>query len=95
MENAPVYQNILKPTFAELKAKEKHLCGAVDEMRQNCEMLLSIVTMHIRDLRHAAGSTDAATLDLAQPERWLAITATHFQEGLMTLKRSLTQPTSF
>jgi hypothetical protein len=34
-------------------------------------------------------------LDAAQPERWIAIARTHFQEGLMALTRAVAQPGSF
>lgn len=34
-------------------------------------------------------------LEEAQPERWIAIARTHFQEGLMALTRAVAQPSSF
>jgi len=34
-------------------------------------------------------------IDDAQPERWIAIANTHFQEGLMALVRALAQPGGF
>jgi hypothetical protein len=38
---------------------------------------------------------ELARLDAAQPERWIAIANTHFQEGLMALTRAVAQPSSF
>ncbi len=34
-------------------------------------------------------------IDDAQPERWVAIANTHFQEGLMALVRAVAQPSGF
>jgi hypothetical protein len=38
---------------------------------------------------------EIARLNAAQPERWIAIAQTHFQEGLMALTRAVAQPSSF
>jgi hypothetical protein len=40
-------------------------------------------------------SNEQHRLDAAQPERWIAIARTHFQEGLMALTRAVAQPGSF
>lgn len=34
-------------------------------------------------------------LDAAQPERWIALANTHFQQGLMALVRAVAQPEGF
>lgn len=40
-------------------------------------------------------NAEIARIDAAQPERWIAIARTHFQEGLMALTRAIAQPGSF
>ena len=42
-----------------------------------------------------AARAEIMRLDAAQPERWIAIANTHFQEGLMALTRAVAQPSSF
>ena len=42
-----------------------------------------------------AARAEIMRLDAAQPERWIAIANTHFQEGLMALTRAVAQPGSF
>lgn len=44
---------------------------------------------------HQVDHVETARLDTAQPERWASIGATHFQEGLMALTRSIEQPEHF
>lgn len=42
-----------------------------------------------------AGKNERVRLAEAQPDRWASIGATHLQEGLMALTRSVAQPTFF
>ncbi len=44
---------------------------------------------------HTSAKAEIARIDAAQPERWIAIANTHFQEGLMALTRAVAQPSSF
>ena len=54
---------------------------------------------------HTDGQVDAARavpdqdeitrISEAQPARWISISQTHFQEGLMCLTRAVAQPTFF
>lgn len=38
---------------------------------------------------------EIARIDAAQPERWIALANTHFQQGLMALVRAVAQPEGF
>jgi hypothetical protein len=59
--------------------------------------LLQAVRVHVAAQRTVIPMPDGekARLDAAQPERWIAIAQTHFQEGLMALTRAVAQPSSF
>ncbi len=64
--------------------------------------IIDLVLSHVAAQRHAVQRTATAfqgpeqkRLDEAQPERWIAIARTHFQEGLMALTRAVAQPGFF
>ena len=50
---------------------------------------------HEEDAEIKVAKAEIARIDAAQPERWIAIANTHFQEGLMALTRAVAQPGSF
>ena len=55
---------------------------------------LALTYPEVARLREQA-KAEIARIDAAQPERWIAIANTHFQEGLMALTRAVAQPSSF
>lgn len=48
-----------------------------------------------RESDTVAGGEEISRINAAQPERWISIARTHFQEGLMALTRAVAQPGSF
>lgn len=63
------------------------------------ERLFNEVIDHLTAQRKAANESltpvEGARITKAQPERWLSIARTHFQEGLSAAVRAVAQPTSF
>lgn len=75
---------------------------------EEIEAFLGQVRGHIKTVRsnarsaagpegdeNAEGVAEMQRVEAAEPERWLALSRTHFQEGLMALVRSIAQPGSF
>lgn len=46
-------------------------------------------------VHHPENLEERGRLDAAEPERWASIGRTHFQEGLMALRRAVEQPGGF
>lgn len=75
----------------EIKAKGAEL----GELLGKAQSHLSRQSVAAINSEHAGDNTEVARLDQAQPQRWVSISRTHFQEGLMALTRSIAQPTFF
>lgn len=57
---------------------------------------LDAATAHVKQQWAAIkDGEESDRLEAAQPDRWIAIARTHFQEGLMALTRAVAQPGSF
>jgi len=57
---------------------------------------LAAASAHVLKQRASAVTEEESKrVQAAEPERWIAIARTHFQEGLMALTRAVAQPGSF
>ena len=88
--------------YRELSEKDIELMNKVKALGPLMEAVIAEVKAHVsmqRKFSLVEGEVDADSatdrLNRAQPERWAAIGATHFQEGLMALTRAVAQPTFF
>ena len=88
--------------YRSLTQTEVDLINQIKAMGARLEELSEIVKTHVaeqRDASHKLPETgrgmEQSRLDRANPERWIAISKTHFQEGLMALTRAVAQPTTF
>lgn len=89
--------------YRQLSAEEAALMNTIKAAGADFQTLLIAVTLHIAKQRHEAKAISSIDykpgeherIDAAQPERWIAIARTHFQEGLMALTRAVAQPGSF
>jgi len=85
--------------YRQLNVEEAALINGIKALGTPMQQALHEVLRHIAQQRHAAKVAEAGgelmRIDDAQPERWVAIARTHFQEGLMALTRAVAQPGSF
>lgn len=75
----------------EIKAKGAEL----EALTQKLAQYLADQDAAARESADDAGRLEVIRLNKAQPVRWLSVGRTHFQEGLMSLTRSVAQPTFF
>ena len=66
---------------------------AMQHVRKQRMVLMSLPTDTQEQFE--AKRVELKRIEAAQPERWIAIANTHFQEGLMALTRAVAQPSSF
>lgn len=60
------------------------------------ELIEKIRKVHVDQRRTTADDAEETDrINQAEPERWVSIGRTHFQEGLMALTRSIAQPGFF
>ena len=60
------------------------------------ELIEKIRKVHVDQRRvNADNAEETDRINQAEPERWVSIGRTHFQEGLMALTRSIAQPGFF
>lgn len=60
------------------------------------ELIEKIRKVHVDQRRvNADNAEEMDRINQAEPERWVSIGRTHFQEGLMALTRSIAQPGFF
>lgn len=82
--------------YRELNETEIALMNKIKEKGQELAALISDVTVALETQRmNPKDGADAQRMVLAEPMRWVKISQTHFQEGLMALTRSVAQPTFF
>lgn len=94
--------------YRQLSSEELALINTIKSLGNvSMQLVLEQVNSHIkrqrrRSKREAENDTqlkllteEPQRLDQAEPERWVAIARTHFQEGLMALTRAVAQPGSF
>lgn len=93
--------------YRELTQAEIDLMNEIKLKGAELEDLLIKAASHVQRQKDAAQTaqpgeplTDAQHTELdrlfaAQPDKWIEISATHFQEGLMALTRAIAQPTFF
>ena len=86
--------------YRQLNAQEAALMNALkmqlgNTMLESLREVSAYVTQQRADAKSAGLYDEVTRIDLAQPERWIAIARTHFQEGLMALTRAVAQPGSF
>lgn len=88
--------------YRALTQTEVDMINAIKQMGVELENLTEAVKAHVASQREASHKLpetgrgeECARLDKAQPERWIAVSRTHFQEGLMALTRAIAQPTTF
>lgn len=88
--------------YRELSQADIDLMNRVKSLGPLAEEILAEVAFHVAAQRanlppagSAERSVECARLDRSQPERWMAVARTHFQEGLMALTRAVAQPTFF
>lgn len=76
----------------EIKTKGAELGGLVEKLRGHLKDHRLKVS---KDLVGEELVAEVDRLEAATPERWVSVGATHLQEGLMALTRSVAQPTFF
>lgn len=85
--------------YRELSADEIALMNEIKNAGVSMQRLIEMVAGHFDEQAKAAAAADSLEeifrIRNAQPERWVGIARTHFQEGLMALTRSVAQPRSF
>ena len=83
--------------YRELTQEEVDLMNKVKEIGDHIEEVLREVNLSIISQYHLAkdDSAELKRLEGAEPSRWLSISKTHFQEGLMAATRAVAQPTKF
>jgi len=86
--------------YRQLNVQEAALMNALkmqlgNTMQESLHEVSAYVTQQRADARRAGLHDEVTRIDAAQPERWIAIARTHFQEGLMALTRAVAQPGSF
>jgi len=89
--------------YRQLSEAEGALMSKIESvMAEACLEAISDVKSHVAMQRFEQlklptiqAKAEIARIDAAQPERWIAIAQTHFQEGLMALTRAVAQPSSF
>ena len=94
--------------YRDLSIEEIHLMNQIKEEGVVLAQLLVAIQHHLKgqatSARHWAGPegdenpegvAELQRIMDAEPQRWLAIARTHFQEGLMALTRSVAQPGFF
>lgn len=86
--------------YRQLTAEEAALMNQLKEqLAYAMQVALNGVSNHVSAQRVIAkrdtNNAETLRIDSAQPERWIAIARTHFQEGLMALTRAVAQPGSF
>ena len=60
------------------------------------ELIEKIRKVHVDQRRvNADNAEEMDRINQAEPERWVSVGRTHFQEGLMALTRSIAQPGFF
>ena len=97
-----LYMQIAKDHVAKQRAEVLHMKRVADAPTVDLEALTKLgVTdfsrswASVRTELHERAISEIARLDAAQPERWIALANTHFQQGLMALVRAIAQPESF
>jgi len=83
--------------YRDLKLQDIEAISRIKELGAEIEDRINKTTHIVREMRSVAPLTEGEQLrlDEAQPERWIAIARTHFQEGLMALTRAIAQPSNF
>lgn len=81
--------------YRQLSAEEAAMINVVKRHGADLAALIAAVKQHVALQRSQAGSEENNRITEAQPERWIAIAGTHFQEGLMALARAVAQPEGF
>lgn len=89
--------------YRELSQEEIDLMNEIKTFGPQFQALLEKIDAHHARQEAAAYGVNPMEADPAevnrllgaQPKRWKAIAATHLQEGLMALTRSVAQPTFF
>lgn len=88
--------------YRDLSKKEIDLMNAIKAKGAEIDALIKGIDAHILEQRADAQRSACAgiqqdeevRLALAEPERWLAISRTHIQQGFMAMIRSVAQPTT-
>ena len=89
--------------YRELTQREIDLMNKIKEKGGELEGLLGVLHTHLEDQFtdavkvcdvHGDG-TAMERIDKAEPQRWISIARTHFQEGCMAATRAIAQPEFF
>lgn len=90
--------------YRELTQTEIDLMNRVKSLGVEIDAVIKDVRLHLSDQREAAHAMDPsledtqaewARLSSAEPQRWADAGKTELQKGLMSLTRSIAQPTFF
>jgi hypothetical protein len=83
--------------YRQLSPRDADMMNIIKALGKAIEEQIANVANGVTQQRANAKGDGAETvrLDTAQPERWISIARTHFQEGLMALTRAVAQPGSF
>jgi hypothetical protein len=87
--------------YRDLRAEDIALMNQVKALGVTIEAVIEdAVKPHVKKQRQDAvlattPHDEPKRLEQAEPERWIAIARTKFQEALMALTRAVAQPTSF
>lgn len=88
MEN----QHRLIKTYRDLSQTEIDLINKIKVHEAQQAVLLNEVNEYLHFLRQNATDEDSVRIVKACPNRWLAISQTHFDQAFMALVRSVAQP---
>lgn len=78
--------------YRQLSGRDAEMMNVVKVLQRACEQQVGMAQTHIKCQRLEADDAEKLRLDLAEPERWVALARTHFQQGCMALTRAIAQP---
>lgn len=79
--------------YRTLSQDELSMINEHKEVEASLLRMLSATRAALNDqLRDARTSTEVARINAAEPQRWVSMARTHFQQGFMCLNRAVAQP---
>lgn len=84
---------VLLTGYRPLNAQELALCNLVKQHGASFEALFASIDDYLKTQYGEADGPEGQRIDRAEPRRWMSISRTHVQQGLMALVRAVTQPT--
>lgn len=88
MEN----QHRLIKTYRDLNQQEIDLMNQAKTLEAQVAQFHAKIMRHVEDTKLTCSTEEYERLTQACPDRWLAISQTHFDQAFMALVRSIAQP---